>query len=297
MDIEKERRDLDSRVGEKLENDMPNEWYYPSGVIGTGEKDEYYFHSLKAFKYLYSLGGEAHTYLWNDLWFKCQSDTLYDESDFTESEIAFIRSIAETYSEFASKYGENYSSHTNINAKIETPRLTLSPYDDALDKKYRNYFSDNQLEYEKYYSSEYDNFTFSLYGSQIRPLSFAILSKDTNEFIGSVALNMKRSECVYNIEYYILPEFRRRGYAAEAVSTLIDAARKKELNILQETIREGVYEEVPADIKCIEAKIHTDNTASIELVKKLGFELMGKELYHQKLRDTYFDAEVYDLMI
>jgi len=294
MDIEKEKRDLNARIEAKLENDMPDGWRYPYGIY-SDEKDEDYYNSLKTFKYLYSLGGEAHTYLWNDLWYNCNSDSAYDKSDFTENEIAFIQSMAETYSVFTSKYGKNYSSRTNINAKIKTSRLTLSPYNDALDKEYRDYFSNNQAEYEKYYLSEYDEYTFYVFNSQIRPLSFAILSKDTNEFIGSVAINMIRSDCVYNIEYYIIPEFRRRGYAEEAVSALIDAAKNKKLYILQETIKDGVYEEVPADIKCIEAKTNTDNEASIRLVKSLGFRLMGKELYHRKLRDTYFDAEVYDL--
>ena len=307
MDLEKfiERSNLDDRVLKECRDRFPDIYqsirsFDTDALMHIDNKDDSYYEALKAFKALFSLGGEAHVYLWNNMYsyYKESSElgSIFDENDYSTEEAIFVKSMSESYSRTVSKYGESFDESLNINTKRETKRLFLCPYDDELSEKYLDFFEENQEEYERYYCMPYNVTCSKFYnGQKDHPLAFAIISKEADEFIGSVALHLIRSGCVYNIEYYIIPEFRRRGYAEEAVSALIDAAKNKKLYILQETIKDGVYEEVPADIKCIEAKIHIDNTASIELVKKLSFELMGKELYHRKLRDTYFDAEVYDL--
>ena len=293
------RQELNERVLKECQEKYPDNYqaieeFSALELMNTYNKDDCYYEALKAFKALFSLGGEARVFLWNRMYYytsDCGAE--YDMTGFSDDECTFIKSIRDSSSQLRAKYGESFSQFMNINAEIETERLILRPYNEELNQRYLDFFAENQKEFEQYYKAEYDK---CIHIEQTdRPFAFAVTLKETDEFIGSVCLALIRSDCVYNIEYYIMPEFRRCGYAAEAVSALIDAAKKNELYQLHETVKEGDYEEAPLYIKCIEAKINKDNEASIRLVKNLGFRLTGEELYHIKYGDTYYNAEVYDL--
>lgn len=51
---------------------------------------------------------------------------------------------------------------------------------------------------------------------------FYLMEKENNELVGYIAL---KGQCdfvgVYNLEYFIFPKFRKKGYASEALNVLI----------------------------------------------------------------------------
>ena len=298
MDVWKEKRNIENKIKEKLAEKNPDYRFDPYDLTKIDNKDEDYFKALESFKYLYHLGGDAHIYLWNEMWLWFNNGPEIDETDYTKEELDFIRNIAKLYSKESEKYGEYYNTNQNINVQLESSKLLLKSYNEDLNNKYQDFFSNNHNEYELFYGKEFDDYELRRCCNQaFRPLGFAIIDKANNEFVGSIALELMRSDCLYNIEYYILPKYRKNGYAYEAVTILIEAAKNNKLKKLEETIKEGVYEVKAANIKCIEARISDDNIASISLVKKCGFELMGRLPYFDKVRDVDINALQYDLML
>ena len=78
---------------------------------------------------------------------------------------------------------------------------------------------------------------------------------------------------------------------------LLNKVIPKEIYILSQTIKEGIVEEVVANIKCIEARIQTDNLPSQKLIESFGFKLNGLIPFAAKLNDTYYDEKLYHLII
>jgi RimJ/RimL family protein N-acetyltransferase len=124
-----------------------------------------------------------------------------------------------------------------------------------------------------------------------------LIEKESNKLVGSVAIALIRSDVVYNLEYFIFPEYRGKGFAYEALSLLIEKAKAQELMLLKETVREDVYDKVPAVVKCIEAKTAADNIASIRLAEKLGFKKTGDIPLFKNHHGTYSDGVAYDYII
>ena len=259
--------------------------------------EEGYPEALKIFKYLFAQGEEAQTYLWNKLYSPISHATSphIKKENFTADELAFLLKIWNTPQDNYDSYTSEHE-HVNINDSIATERLTLSPFDMWLDERINRYFVQNKEEFEKYYLEEYDEDDVRDYcHPKLQKLGFAILLKGTNDLIGCVALNQNDSDVLYNLECYVMPEYRKYGYATEAVKALIDCAFDDKLVILQETIRIGVFTEETPNIKCISATISTKNIPALKLVEKFGFELDGILRYERQIRDKYFDLYVYTL--
>ena len=299
MNIERLRDDLESSIMTLLEeNNLENIWT-PYLFCKQEFMPENYNATLRSFKYLFAHGDNSRVYLWNR--FFCNFDRFstakLDKDDFTAEELSFLEDIENTHKQVTEKYGEFYSADQNINSPIETPRLRLCPFSDQLAQEYVDYFAANRSEFESYYNMDFDRADLSLCKQQFRKLSFAVILKGTEQFVGSVALELKRCDVVYNVEYYLFPEFRKHGYAREAVSAIIEAARKSELLILKETIKSGVFDTIPANIKCIEALINTTNYPSIKLVKDLNFKQYGIIPYQHYYNGEYRDDYSFELLI
>lgn len=299
MELWKKRDNIEKKI-ESSFTEKNSEYYFSSYYLSYIEnKDSGYYKNLEIFKLLFKQGDEARIYLWNKMWPFFNDEIKIDENDYTKEAIDFIYSINNFYHNQCEKYGDNYSSNQNINTEFETKRLLLKTFNNELNSDYIDFFQKNKDECETFYGKEFsDNEQISRFVDQSkRQLSFALIKKETNEFVGSAALELLRTDCVYNIEYFIKPQYRNNGYALEAVSKIIELAKKRQLLILEETIREGVYNVVAANVRCIEARIDVNNYASACIVKKTGFEKMGKLLFFDKYKDTYIDAEIYDLVL
>lgn len=301
MDIYEKRNDITQKYEKIIEDLQKGYIFNPYVFDGTSVKDEKYYINLEYFHYLFSLGEEAQIYLWNCMWpvikYYYGKEGLHLE-DFNKEELDFINEIIQTQSDFIKKYGEPIEDRKNANEDIISKRIKLTRYDLDLNKQYLNVFKQNHEEYENYYSSEYDDEKVrSICNQFYRQLSFAIILKDYNTFIGSIGLSNIRNDAVYNIEYYILPEYRNNGYAKEAIETIIKAVKENKLIIFEETIRDGAFNKVKANIKCIEAKIRDNNIPSINLIKKFGFKENGVIPYFEKLHGVYQNGLIFDYLI
>lgn len=128
------------------------------------------------------------------------------------------------------------------------------------------------------------------------PLGFALVLKDGGEFIGSVAIT-DSNKYLYNVEYFIKKEYRNKGYAKEACKVLIEKIKSKELKVLEAPIKEGVFDEVPPDIRCLKISTSKENIASQSLALSLGFEYAGTVLFEREFKGNYIDEVVYYMVI
>ncbi len=300
MNIERLRENIETEIDSILEKNNLLPLWGNALFDNTPERKADHDEALKVFSFLFSLDENARIYLWNRLFyqFKWSNWDNVDKSDFSIDELAFLEKMHAKYAQTVKKFGESYSTEQNINAPISTLRLKLCPYTEELATGYIDFFNNNKEEYESYYGDEFSKTYLERFcNQQFRELSFAIILKETNQYVGSIALHLKRNDAVYNIEYYVFPQFRKCGYAKEAVGAIIEAARTRTLVLREETIREGVFNIAPATIKCIEAQVRTNNDASIALLKSQGFELYGKVPFLHKLRGIYIDGYLYELLI
>ena len=124
------------------------------------------------------------------------------------------------------------------------------------------------------------------------------MEKDTKEIVGYVAL--KRT-CdflgAFNLEYFIFPEYREKGYASEALSMLIKKAFAGELVEKMESIRENVLERKLSVFDIIYIRTKSTNIASKLLAEKLGFTFDGinKKGFVCPDREMYCDELIYSL--
>lgn len=299
MDAEYEKIKIQKRVEELLTQKFDDNNFNPYRVLYVIDKDENYYKTIEMIKYLFSLGEDGKTYLWNMLWSPIINNELneFELSDLSVEEVSFLKDMYKTKDKFISLYGKYYSIWQNINHGIVTDRLILSPFNDELDNKFYDFLISNPTEGYNYYGTYAFEVDRAPIVQKTRQLSFAIIDKESNELIGYVALTSIRNDVVYNLEYFIMPSYRMQGYAKEAVTELIKAVKNKEVFILEKTIREGVLKVITADIRCIETQIRVNNIPSLRLVNSLGFTQNGKIVYLSKRDDQYIDGIVYDLLI
>ncbi len=114
------------------------------------------------------------------------------------------------------------------------------------------YEPEKELEYEKAYIE--CMYGFYEYGMWL------VFSKETGKLIGRAGLEHRDygDEAELEMGYMIAPEYRRKGYATEICSFIIDYAKEN------------------TSFERINCLIDHDNAASIGLVKKLGFEYVGQ---------------------
>lgn len=98
------------------------------------------------------------------------------------------------------------------------------------------------------------NWYENLYIKDPTRFDFVIVEKESRVGIGTVgAANIDRADGSFEISYMIgEPNFQRKGYASEAIAAMLRFMRS-------EGIRTAI------------AEIHKDNTASVNMVQKLGF--------------------------
>jgi RimJ/RimL family protein N-acetyltransferase len=77
-------------------------------------------------------------------------------------------------------------------------------------------------------------------------------------FHGPPGVNALKREDAVELGYMVLPEYRRRGYATEAVRAMIDWARDER------------------DIHAFVASVSPDNEPSLALARRLGFSHVGE---------------------
>jgi RimJ/RimL family protein N-acetyltransferase len=88
----------------------------------------------------------------------------------------------------------------------------------------------------------------------------ALVLRDERIAVGFIGFHAEPDERgIVEIGYEVLPQFRARGYASEAVAGLIDWAA-----------RQGV--------RTVRASVGPDNRASLALIARLGFVQVGEQI-------------------
>ncbi|TWT06368.1 GNAT family N-acetyltransferase [Planococcus sp. CPCC 101016] len=121
--------------------------------------------------------------------------------------------------------------------------------------------------------SFHTNFNFK------RGMRWAIRSKETNEFIGTIGLNnlnlrAKKAE----IGYELHPDYWRQGLMQEAIIAVLR------------------YAFAELDLYRIGAVTFPENTSSNQLLEKLGFTLEGRLRGYLYQRNHSYDAFVFSLL-
>ena len=288
------------KIDELLEEKFDCYYFDVDPLFNTTDK-ELYEKTLNMFHYIFSLGEEGKIFLWNKFAYLVDMFDLITKEDYSNEEIELFNDLVKASKENFLKYG-TYDQRVNINKEIETSRLLIKPYDEDLSFVYNEYFHDNIDEYENFYGTEYRTKSGKVGDSIVNlrmsrcPLGFALVLKDSEEFIGSVAIT-DINKYLYNVEYFIKKEYRNKGYAKEACKLLIEKIKSKELKILESPIKECIFDEVPPDIMCLKIFTAKENTASQSLALSLGFEYAGTLLFEKEFKGNYIDEVVYYIVI
>ncbi len=96
---------------------------------------------------------------------------------------------------------------------------------------------------------------------------FEMFAITSGGIVGTLSL-YRLSDSVVSIGPEVFPEFRRRGFAKEAMLLAMDAAKRKGFKIVSQQIR-------------------SDNAASIALHKSLGFETDGYGYTNKRGREVF----------
>jgi len=104
---------------------------------------------------------------------------------------------------------------------------------------------------------------------------YAILDKASNQLVGYIAINPDSEEDredTRELGYAIIEKYRRNGYMFEAIQLVLDKLKSEK-------------------IKYVWACTFDGNIASYNLIKKLGFKLMGTGTYEVENDKEYTSYE------
>lgn len=259
-------------------------------ILSMRSNEEDYEEQLKCFKLLYNHpDADYRLALWNGLVFLKD----FQETDFSESELCFLKKRKET--------GRTVFDprRVNVNKNFATTHLLLHSVKDE---------KENALYYK--HLKEDGDFTFftglkwsktnASYYSLNRSLFFVITEKTSNQMVGYVGMVWASEENnasgVVKIEYYIFKPYRHRGYAKEAILALSQKALSGKLYELEESNYSNIYRKKKAKIELIRALIRKDNMPSICLIESSGFTHSGTLHRDFVVENKYcVDLEIYEL--
>lgn len=113
-----------------------------------------------------------------------------------------------------------------------------------------------------------------------KAIRFSIIKIESNEIIGSCGYNSFDFENEKaEIGYDIAKSFWGRGYASEAISSLLDHAFSS------------------LKLNRIEAKVDPENVNSIKLLQKLNFTFEGTLRQYERVEGKFNDLNIYSKLI
>lgn len=140
---------------------------------------------------------------------------------------------------------------------FETERCRVRPFEENDIEAFLSYRNNlNWMQYQGFKGKKYLEYKAALLQKPKfkEGVQLAVVDKQTGELIGDLYLRLERNTGW--IGYTIAPQFARQGFAFEVVTQLLLELRQAGLT----QVRAGVEEQ---------------NIASIQLLRKLGFEQAG----------------------
>ena len=140
---------------------------------------------------------------------------------------------------------------------FETKRCRIRPFDENEIEAFMSYRNNlDWMQFQGFKGKKYLEYKAALLKQPnfLEGVQLAVLRQQTGELIGDIYLRLEKNTCW--IGYTIAPQFARQGLAFEVV-----------LQLLQQLQQAG--------LTLVKAEVEAQNLASIQLLKKLGFEQIG----------------------
>lgn len=179
---------------------------------------------------------------------------------------------------------------TNTLLSLETPRLSLRKFEpsDASflvklmnDPDWIRFIGDRNIHSEADAIAHINEIPIPMY-AEYQFGMLMVIRKDTQNIIG-VAGILKRDFLEHpDLGYAFLPEGRGRGFALEAAQHLMETAKSQ---LSSNSTHEN----------CVQAIVNPDNTASIALLKKLGFVFIADKLEGSHLPTHIYECNYADM--
>lgn len=130
--------------------------------------------------------------------------------------------------------------------------------------KYFNLTTSSDEELLKYYT-----YAPNVYAIYLR------CPEEKSELIGFICIDAYKD--FWSFGYYIMPEYRRKGFAKEACKCIIENIKNKKIKSVKWTKYEDVYRRVSIGNKPIINRPLKENVASCNLLESLGLVKIGYE--------------------
>jgi len=140
---------------------------------------------------------------------------------------------------------------------FETERCRIRPFEENDIEAFMSYRNNlDWMQYQGFKGKKYLEYKAALLKQPnfLEGVQLAVVRQQTGELIGDIYLRLEKNTCW--IGYTIAPQFARQGLAFEVV-----------LQLLQQLQQAG--------LTLVKAEVEAQNLASIQLLKKLGFEQIG----------------------
>ena len=247
---------------------------------------------IKKFKLLFH--SKHQVALWNELFDSYVAFSQLNKNLFSKEEWEFIETAEKTSIELSND-NDNLN---NINKPIELHNICLVALNNEHIEYLSDFFEQHPEEFLKYSTLEYSDRNFNVVFKTSNEYMFAIKSKTNEELIGVIALKeISDFACVFNIEYYVLPLFRKKGYAIEACNALLEYAFAERLVAKKDVLWYGIREMKKIKVELVEIRTSSENIASQKVAQKLGFEFAGivKRGYRIDSLKSFSDLYLYFL--
>lgn len=165
--------------------------------------------------------------------------------------------------------------------KIETERVYLTKFKLSDAKRVAKICNDENL--TRYlplpypYTLEMAKEWISSQKTDLKHLDYAVISKETNQLIGSISLSDKGDGCK-ELGYWLAPECHGKGIMTETAQCLISYAFEKL----------GVHK--------IIAKHYIENPASGKVMQKCGMNVVGILKKHALKNNIWHDVCLYEII-
>ncbi len=208
-------------------------------------------------------GEDVYWFIWDNMSFVGFLNRIDNPGELTKQ-------LRERYKKARNDY---YNLPYHVSDPVTTERLRLAPMDDAV----AEYLKD---EIKK--EGESEDFVNSLNLHLEAPrIFFSITDINDNKPIGYIGLTLLErfgaafSESTCNLEYYITPEARRKGYLKEAAQKVIEMAFDRKTTVQNEGRHSYVMEKTNLLVKMIKIMCDVNNLASYKCAVSLGFKEEG----------------------
>ena len=168
---------------------------------------------------------------------------------------------------------------------IKTPNLSLAYLsDDAADTIYQAIMKDKVAWHNLYHFSQNNAEGFSKvktifndrYRNILRPMFYGIYHlSESKSPIGYISLTetdrSEKGESILNLEFFIVRDHRRKGYAEEAARYLLMSLYSGQQIRYEKTEMLDIYTPVTIQPAIVLAYCHKENSASSRLLESIGF--------------------------